>query len=549
MSDDRPAAPSAAELALVGAGGLVLALLLTLPAWIADHKVILGTAESEAFSGAWVLWWAQEEILRTGAAPVFAADLNAPIGRALHALPLLDALVSLPFHGVHAATLHNGVAVWELTLAFFGAWLLCRWEGAARWATLPAAVAFACTPALLSTFANGPVESFSIGWVALSLAIVRRALSQGGAPWIVGGVLCLGATFLSNPYHLVFAASAGAPLAILENRGRPWKPWLLRAALIGGGALAMAVPQLMAISMSAALSPRGSDAGLEAELRNTHFVRDLLAFVLPTDRFDRPGVPHRVYLGGVVLLLGLGGHKVARRWLVIAAIGLVFALGDVVSVAGWRLGPNPLTLLLRQVPPYSELSSAFRAGVLVSLALGVAAALGLSRLPRRYQGPAAVLATVLVLLDQLVVSPTQFPLPVSGADIPAFYQDLGAAPAETIVLDFILDEGQLNPSRALIFQTAHRQRLVVDLLPPAPPLDLNPLVRLAQWDPRGPEQAPTRGLCAGVEQLQGLGLHTLVSHTPPDAPFADPRLGLVAQCGHKIERAGAVAVIQLDANR
>lgn len=533
---DRPTTtgPGAAELALALGAGLVLAFALTAPAWTAAGPVVIGMAESEAFSGAWVLWWAQEELLRTGAAPVFAPWLNGQAGRPLHALPLLDALLTLPLHRLHPATVHNLVAVAEQALAFAAAWALLRTEGADRWTALPGAVAFATTTALLSTFAAGPIESFAIGWIPLSLVVVRRALAQGGAGWVVGAVLCLAATFLGNPYHLVFAASAGAPLALWENRGRPWRPWLLRALLIGGGALLLVVPQLLAISMSTAVSPRASDAALEAQLRNTHFVRDLVGFLAPTTRFDPPGAPHRVYLGLALVGLALGGLRRRPAWALVALGALAFALGDVVSVGGWRLGPNPVARALHAVPPWSELSSTFRAGLLVVLGLAVAASAALQRLPWRWRPGAAVAATLLVLVDQLALSPAALPVPVTDAAVPAFYRQLadqsGLDDAETIVLDFILDEGPLNPSRALIFQHAHRQRLIVDLLPPSPPLDTNALVQLAQWDPRTGGSPPLRDLCGGLRALQAEGLRFVVAHKTGQGAI-DPRLDRVAGCG------------------
>lgn len=537
------------ELALALLGGLVLAVLVTLPAWTAPHPVVIGMPESEAYSGAWVLWWAQEELLRTGAAPVVAPWLNAPSGRPLHALPLLDAVLTMPLRGLHAAVVHNLVAVWELGLAFAGAWWLLRSEGASRATALPGAVAYATTPALLSTLAAGPIEGFAIGWIPICLVVVRRALAEGGARWVAGAVLCLAATFLGNPYHLIFAATVGAPLTAWENRGRPWRPWLLRGLVIGGVALVLVVPQLLAIAYSSTVSPRASDAALEAELRNTHFVRDLLAFLLPTERWDPPGVPHRVYLGLVVVGLGLGGLRRSPRWMLVAGAALVFALGDVISVGGWRLAPNPLTLAMHAVPPWSELSSAFRAGVLVVLGCGVAGGRALRALPDRLQLPAAAGLTVLVLVDQLALGPSRLPVPVADARVPAFYRQLELDDAEVVVVDLVLDEGLLNPSRALLYQTVHRQRMLVDLLPPTPPLDQNPLVQLVQWDPRGAPAPPLRDLCGGVRALQDIGLRFIVAHRRGDTPGReiDPRMDRLRACGWPLAvDDGEVQVIDLD---
>ena len=164
--------PDRRELLGVVALGLLLALSFTGPALLADTPTLLGTPESEVFSGVWVLWWGRETMLETWAAPVWAELLNAPKGRLVHCLPLMDAFLSLPLHRLlRAHTVYLLVVMGHVVFATVSAaWFLRRF-GAGPWTALPGIVAFVTTPTFVGVLSTGPVESVGIGWMPFTIVV------------------------------------------------------------------------------------------------------------------------------------------------------------------------------------------------------------------------------------------------------------------------------------------------------------------------------------------------------------------------------------------
>lgn len=533
---------------VVGAA-LLLGLLITAPAWIAPGERIIGTPDSEAFGGAWLLWWGQQSLLESGLPPHLAEAFNFPRGRPLHCLSILEAALLLPLHGLlGAVSLYNLLIALDIALAFFGCWLLLRSRVDDPWAVAPGALAFATSPYLLSHLQTGPQEVFSMGWIPLALLAVERAVEQGGVRRVILGGLLLAATFLSGPYYFVFTCLAGAWLVLARAGGWPGWPRLLRGAAVIAVAAAPMAPQIWAIARSRNISPRAFDPQMAQEMLDHAYVQDLLSFLLPVSSFYNQMPPLRVYVGLVLLAMALAGLGRAgwKRWAVLAAGAGVFALGTHLEVADARLVPLPAALLCKYVPPFTSISHPFRILPLVLLALAMLSALGLTRLRPRLRRPVAVVAAVLVLLDHLVLAPLQFPVPTSDAVVPQFYHRVAGDKDRYAVMDMFASKGRLSFGPSLLYQTVHGRALVFDLLPPDGEMMNNSLVSMVGHDPStGRQEPPPGNLCADARALGARGVRYLVKHLWQKRD--DPRVELLRRCGLKVEHQDQqVIVFRLD---
>jgi hypothetical protein len=108
-----------------------------------------------------------------------------------------------------------------------------------------------------------------------------------------------------------------------------------------------------------------------------------------------------------------------RRWLLLAAVFFMWALGPWLHVAGFNTG-----LLLPQnffayVPILSNARMPGRAVSVVFLGVGVAIAVALSHVPPRGRRLAVIAALVLIGIDFIPA-----PFPLTAMDVPAFFADL-----------------------------------------------------------------------------------------------------------------------------
>jgi hypothetical protein len=208
---------------------------------------------------------------------------------------------------------------------------------------------------------------------------------------------------------------------------------------------------------------------------------DLLAFVTPQEFHPLWGAwaremakvftstvsEHQVFAGFTVLVLAaLGlwrekGRKSSGLWLLTLLVFFVLSLGPALHIAGrtallpgGREIPLPYAWLVRVVP-FMEISrSVSRMDVMVMLALGVLAAMGLQWLLSRGRVGhlAGFAATGLILFEFLPA-----PYPMSPPDTPEWYTALAADPRPGAVMNL-----PMNWDRPgyLLYQTVHHKPLI-----------------------------------------------------------------------------------------
>lgn len=180
------------------------------------------------------------------------------------------------------------------------------------------------------------------------------------------------------------------------------------------------------------------------------------------DPIERSG-----WMGLLPLVLAVGGWRLAprtvtARWLVVAVLAFLWALGPHLTLFGWNTGFILPNALLRYVPVMSNARIPGRAMVVVILAVAALAALGVAQLRRR--GLSRVTCAALAVLVLLELWPGGFPL--TELDRSPLYEAVRIHPASGSVLELPMgirdgfgETGKLD-HRALWYQTIHERKLL-----------------------------------------------------------------------------------------
>lgn len=489
------------------AGYLLLTIAMTWPA----TRYFTGGIPGDGFDGwqnYWNLWWVKQSLLVFGSNPYFTHLLDAPTGVSLlfHTLNIFNGLWALPLQlnfGLAAA--YNSVVLLSFALAGYGSYLLSLYTLSQVLPRRPSLRAAAFVGGLIFTMSPfhmahllGHMQVFSMIWPPFYILWLLRTLhpwaKPGDAPpprqWrnaALTGLFLIFAT-LVDLYHtlylLMFTAVVLLWLLWRNRRFISRRPWrdnpLLRPVLvvlaIGAGFGLVLSPLLVPLVRNASQRP-DLDTGLS---QNITLSADLLAFVLPSEmhplwgswaagianNFTSTTSERLVFAGFVPLALGLlallrGWRYVAVKfWALVGGVFVLMALGpylhingQIVSLSGWQL-PLPYLALYYIIPFINLTRSLSRYDLMVMLALGVLATVGLALLNRRPKHSALlpIAATLLICIEFLPA-----PYPVSLIDTPQFYYDLGANPAEFTIAELPMNWDRPTP---MLHQTVHGKPLL-----------------------------------------------------------------------------------------
>ncbi len=365
-------------------GGLLLSVVFF-------HQLTIGggiLARGDTRDYFYPYWDARNAAFRALELPLWSNDLF--MGIPLLANPQLGVYyppnwLTAPLRAPAAISLS---IILHTTLAAAGACWLYREAISPRW--LPA-----CTAAIIYAFSGAlgaHVEQINqlqgLAWMPLLFALAQRLLTgarPGRAALLLAVALAL--QIFSGHTQTVYISAVGLgafTLAISAGQCRDLRTlqpigraivWLAAAA---GGALLLALPQLLPSLELLSLSNR--NAGFSAQHAS--------AFSLPIHVIGRSLLPgydgqlfgeYIAYIGVIGLGLALWGalaRPLTQRgrwiWLLLAALGLAFALGSF----------NPLYPLIAQLPGFVFFRVPARFLALTSLALALLAGLGVEALGR-----------------------------------------------------------------------------------------------------------------------------------------------------------------------
>jgi hypothetical protein len=391
----RHAAPLTA---LLGA-----AVLVTWPLVPRLGRELPGHEQSDVWEHAWGYAWFAG-CARSLRFPWHTTEVAWPGGGTLWFADALGAWLALPLAPLGPALAYGAAVLGLVFSAMLAMYALARHQVGDGAAAVLAGVIYGGSAFVLTTIHSGTSEYLHLGALpALWLALERRSVRGAVAAWAW-------ATWASAYY----AAFAGILLILAGAGWRFTTRVVLGWSLVGAPALA-----LMGLSVhvpDAIVTPDSAPGWRYADLPAV----DLLTLVHPGDyafpdlaRGGNLGIRHSGYLGLAALALAVAGLRSARDLRVPVAVSTILAMGPRLCVAGVATAiPLPLALLYVQGSPFRFVHHPFRLVVLPMLFVALAAA-------RAVRGRRAVVATVAVLADVLLLSPATWPLATSDASLPA----------------------------------------------------------------------------------------------------------------------------------
>lgn len=464
---------------------LTLGMLWPLPA-------VLGRAVPgdifDIWHNTWILWWVKRCLVEGRGELFFTQLLFYPRGTSLlfDTLSLSNTILALPVTVLWGPVAAYGfLAFFSFVVCGLGGYYLAQ-EVLSGWKDLsPAArqgAAFVGGAAItFSTYhlahLRAHLNLIAFQWLLFYLWAMLRLRRAESRVWravlVAAGFLVL--TGWSDWLYALFAVGMTGVFLLFVLWRQPRAAWGQAARLLGAVATGLAVlsvqwvPMVQAQARDPAVRPSPAYA--------IHLSADLLAYITPA-----PGNPlfgpwaaplsarynpteGFLYLGVIPLGLAIAGLRKRWEergfWLATALGGFVLSLGPVLHVAGrivtWRgariLLPYGVLYLL---PLMDILRTPARFGLLVVLAVGVFAAVGLAGLlcrPCLREAHRWLLAGLCALL--LCGEQAWLPFPVTPAEVPAFYRQLAAVGDGRAVLEVPLARYPADYTERMFYQTVH----------------------------------------------------------------------------------------------
>ena len=476
---------------------LAATLILTYPVVAQLDSHAAGAPYGDEFESVRLIWWTQAALAR-GLHPAEQPLLAYPNGffsPVQWAAPVAH-LAGLPFVlVVSPLAAYNLTFLLSFVLTGWAAYLFCYELTGHGGAALLGGLVIMAFPGRLGHATAGHLGIITNYWRMLYLWSLLRVWRGAGWRTAVLGGLFLGLALASAPTALVYEL---IPLTVLIGGGliwhyrRVWRGWLRPVSILFmvGGALALFfyVPLLVA-SLNGSLDYL-QDAGV------VQYSTDLLAYVTPSPFnpvlsglglipawagavLGDATIEGSAYLGLVAAMLSaiaVWKVRAARPWLIVLAVGMLFALGPLLKVNDQvvqvSIEPGQTTPLVLPDALYSALPGLgmsrapgrFNAVTAVGLAALVAygwavLSAGVARLRQPlWQGGALIGLAALIMAEYAVF----FPFPTTNAPLPAYFETLAVQAAAGIVRPVLnLPAGNFFTANWLLYyQTAHHQPVI-----------------------------------------------------------------------------------------
>jgi hypothetical protein len=436
----------------------LLSLALSWPVVAHFGDTIAGDG-GDARHNLWIFWHTKEALL--GRQPLFTTDLLFyPYGISLltHGLGPVMGIFALPFWPWGAEAAHNGALLVGMVLTGYFMYLLARGWGLNRPVSFFAGLVLLTAPMHLAGI-DGHMTKVFLGLIPLVLLALYRALDLNRSRWwALGTALVLLAILLHNGYQFVFAVIVIGFFTLWALLSRPrtmWWPLAKRIIWLGFCLLVVVGPLFYATYQA------GQDVAITVDKRFLTYRNqpDVAEVVLPSANSRLFGERVRQFLShfgvqpqietavslsvtGVLLcaVAFLADRKRSLPWIILLAGCVIFLLGPTLKILNhqhFTFYELPLIMpfaLLTELPGLSFMSASGRFMMIGYVAFGMAAALGLNALGKRW--PRVTLPLVLAASGLLLLETWPEPWPVETLrEVPAFYQELAADPGTYGVFD------------------------------------------------------------------------------------------------------------------
>jgi hypothetical protein len=453
---------------------LACTIALTWPVALQPAAAALGSQHADGMKHLWTLWWIRASVWRQGSFPFDTQLVNYPVGMDLYPIEPLNGLIAVLLPWVDIVLLSNLLIMVNLVLTgIAGAWFGRVLTEGRRWAGLAAGTVLLCSSVTSFFVTVGVGELTHLWWLPLGLGLLIKATRQEGwRPWVWVGLALVGAV-LSCFYLGFFLGIAVLIVCLWRIASGPNRlDTFLRALLAAAIVLSITVPVSRTFARSYAKPETASGTFYEhVFVERGQQVTDVVKGRLDPTQLLAPGrkaaSAHEAsygggrYIGIGVVLLALAGvirrPKEAVPWVVIALLGVVFALGSFLTIGGLELETGaggryrmPMLWLNRMLETVAEpvnFPSRFLALTVVALSALVALAV------KRWTAALAVVAALEVMRWQLVA----WPLPTFNLPNTSALEALADHPGRAIVdVSLTLQADAANRSLSLAGQMSHQ---------------------------------------------------------------------------------------------
>ncbi len=424
---------------------LLLTLVLTYPTVFTLTTHVID--RQDPLLNTWIMAW-EAHVLRGGANDLFTTNIFYPLQNSLAFSEILlsTSLMVMPVTWATDSPIlsYNLAFLFAFFSSALGVYLLALYLTGHRGAAVVAAVAFAWSPYRMGHLSQ--IQLLTFGWLPLAFIYLDRLL-RGRGTALRNGFL-LGLFFVLQALASFYSALFGGVALLLYGVG--WLVWKRRLPLrsVGGFLLAGVLVVVLVVPFTLPYFEVQRELGAGWTLEdNERFSASLQAYgyapegTLFWDEITRPLAydygeccpsdslfPGVTLLGfsGVALWQARGGRR--GLWLLIGIGAFVLSLGPTLTIAAGEPTsiPLPYQWLYETIPGFNALRAPVRWAVLVTLALSLLAAVGITRWRGRWGW---LVAFGLVLAEFAVLPLRVVPLP----DPPDSLAWLGAQPPTRVL--------------------------------------------------------------------------------------------------------------------
>ncbi len=467
-----------------------LTLALTFPTILNLSTSIVGYAQSDNIYSVWAGWWYKVALFDLHTSPASVPLLYYPLGlfqTMLTASPWTE-LTQAPLVAVASPVVaYNVVFLLSFFLTALSSYFLCRDITGNHWASLVGGFIFAFSPFRVIHAAAGHfTQSMTYAFPLYALFMLRVVRKPARRDAVLAGVF-LALSSLVSLMHIAYFVIPFTIAVVLYSYFTDRAGFFSRARL---------APLLTALGVGALLTAPFFLPFLAQRITDWHFLDrtgtfeyavDPLAFISPSPYhplFSRTplepflqaviaGFPFEnlVYLGWVPLALAWYGRRgsTGKLWLWLGAVTALLSLGPVLRLGGELVGYQVEDLtayillpyaLIKKLPLYEMGRTPARLVEPLMLCVAVLAALGLARLwQTRTDGRLGAWLGWLVLGVVIFEYITLWPLPMSPAPRPAFYEQIASDGQDYAIMDVPVTRREVL-GESMYYQTIHGHPIV-----------------------------------------------------------------------------------------
>jgi hypothetical protein len=541
MKRQRPIkAPATADLFAFNLGlGVIFTVLLTFPAVLYLQSHIMGYPH-DGFEYIWKQWWTRKALIELNVSPSSLAYVNYPfVGQNPHiiASPLLN-LLALPFvKWLGGLQTYNLMMLAAFALSWPTASLLSYEFCHDPRACMVGGGVYAFFANKVAHAVGGHLPQMAVCLFPLAALFLYRTLRAPPARRnsVMAGIF-IGLSALVDLKHIALFVAPVVGVSVLYYaivQGREWNRARISSVVTALAVAAVVIIPFVLPLIIGRVTGELDHFYAEGVIRHS---ADITSFLTPppehplysrieairsySSRLASDGWHENIFYIGVVSL-SLSALAVIRQWhrqdirfwAILAATGIVLALGPVLKAGGepveFTLGgrawfvPLPYSLLQR-LPFYDWGRTPGRTIGVAMLAIAVLAACGTKIILRRFVGGGRALAAWIILVSVLVDSLFIWPWPMGDAEVPSFYHELAADEEDYAILDLPLWEYRCERYQ-IYYATIHNHPIVGGIITRRSPEAEQSMRDVEALVQPGSASAP-------ADSLKDLGIRYVVLH-------------------------------------